>query len=161
MRASVWIVAPPMNGDRYNRAMKLIKPSPGLIEEFKAMARQLPFGELRKMFGYDAVFVNGNMAVGLWQNTCVAKLAPSDRVKLLEGGQAQPFMPAGGSAMGAWLELSEDLAHDPEELLAWSERAVRFVATLPPKAAKAAKVAKVAKVAKARAARKSPGARKR
>src|SRR6187402_2444709 len=128
MRASIWIVAPLLNGGRTIAPMKLIKPSPGLIQEFKAMARQLPFGELRKMFGYDAVFVNGNMAIGLWQNTCVAKLAPSDRVKLLESGQAQPFMPGEGRAMGAWLELSEELAHDPEELLAWSERAVQFVA---------------------------------
>ena len=54
--------------------MKLIKPSPGLIAEFKAVVAQLPQGEPRKMFGYDAVFVNGNMAVGLWQNTAVMKL---------------------------------------------------------------------------------------
>ncbi len=124
--------------------MKLIKPSPGLIEEFKAMARQLSRGELRKMFGYDAVFVSGNMAVGLWQNTCVAKLSPSDREKLLESGQAIPFAPMPGRPMAGWLELSEELAHDPEELLAWSERAVQFVATLPPK------------VAKARSAKKAP-----
>lgn len=132
------------------------------------MARQLPFGELRKMFGYDALFVNGNMAIGLWQNTCVAKLAPSDRVKLLESGQARPFAPAQGRAMGAWLELSEDLAHDPEELLAWGERAVQFVATLPPKAPKAAAAAR-SKATKPSALksqssprqRKAPVARKR
>jgi TfoX/Sxy family transcriptional regulator of competence genes len=135
--------------------MKLIKPSPGLIQEFKAMARQLSAGELRKMFGYDAVFVNGNMAVGLWQNTCVAKLPEAERRQLIEAGQAIPFAPSGGHAMGAWLELSEELAHDPEELQAWSERAVRFVATLPPKAPRARAATQKAPKLRA-AAKKAP-----
>jgi hypothetical protein len=38
-----------------------------------------------------------------------------------------------GRVMTGWLELSEELAHDPEELLKWSERAVAHVGTLPPK----------------------------
>lgn len=114
--------------------MKLIKPSAGLIAEFKAVVAQLPRAEPRKMFGYDAAFVNGNMAVGLWANTCVMKLAEADREQLLERGQAVPFMPGKNGKMGAWLELSEELAHDPEELLAWSIRAIDYVATLPPKA---------------------------
>lgn len=119
--------------------MKLIKPSPGLIAEFKAVTSQLPLGERRKMFGYDAFFVCGNMAVGLWQNTCVVKVAPADQAKLLKAGLAVPFAPMKGRVMTGWLELSEELAHDPEELLAWSERAVAFVATLPPKLKKASK----------------------
>ena len=116
--------------------MKLVKPSPGLITEFRAMASQLSHGELRKMFGYDAVFVNGNMAVGLWQNTCVVKVSPADQAALLKRGQAVPFAPMKDRIMTGWLELSEDLAHDPEELLAWSQRAVTFIATLPPKVKK-------------------------
>jgi TfoX/Sxy family transcriptional regulator of competence genes len=121
--------------------MKLIKPSPGLITEFRAMAPQLSHGGLRKMFGYDAVFVNGNMAVGLWQNTCVVKVSPADQALLLKRGLAVPFAPMKGRVMTGWLELSEELAHDPEELLAWSQRAVSFIATLPPKVKKASKKA--------------------
>jgi TfoX/Sxy family transcriptional regulator of competence genes len=119
--------------------MKLIKPSAGLITEFRAMASQLSHGVLRKMFGYDAVFVNGNMAVGLWQNTCVVKVSPADQAVLLKRGVAVPFAPMKGRTMTGWLELSEELAHDPEELLAWSQRAVSFIATLPPKVKKASK----------------------
>lgn len=118
--------------------MKLIKPSAGLIAEFKAVVAQLPRAEPRKMFGYDAAFVNGNMAVGLWANTCVVKLAEADREELLKRGDAVPFMPGKNMKMGAWLELSEELAHDPEALLAWSARAIDYVATLPPKALKKA-----------------------
>ena len=73
--------------------MKLIKPSPGLIAEFRAVVGQLPQGEPRKMFGYDALFVNGNMAVGLWQNMCVVKVSESDQAKLIKSGNGQPFAP--------------------------------------------------------------------
>ena len=119
--------------------MKLIKPSAGLIAEFKAVQEQLREAQPRKMFGYDALFVNGNMAVGLWQNTCVLKLSEAEQKKLLSAGNATPFMPMPGRPMTGWVELSEELANDPEELLEWSRRAVTFVATLPPKAARGQK----------------------
>ena len=119
--------------------MTFIKPRAGLIAEFKAVMSQLPLGEPRKMFGYDAFFVRGNLAVGLWQNTCVVKVSPGDQAKLMKSGLAEPFAPMKGRVMTGWLELSEELAHDPEQLLAWSERAVAFVATLPPKVKKASK----------------------
>jgi TfoX/Sxy family transcriptional regulator of competence genes len=138
--------------------MKLIKPSAGLITEFKAVMTQLAPGEPRKMFGYDAFFVHGNMAVGLWQNTCVVKVSAADQTKLLRAGTAIPFAPMKGRVMTGWLELSEELAHDPEELLAWSERAVAYVATLPPKLKKASKKKVAVKAANAikRAAHKEP-----
>lgn len=113
--------------------MKLIKPSSGLVLEFKAVLARLPSALPRKMFGYDAAFVNGNMAVGLWQNTCVVKVSEADRAALIEQGLAVPFAPMKGRVMTGWVELSEELANDPEELLKWSERAVAHVGTLPPK----------------------------
>ncbi|MDF3070576.1 MAG: hypothetical protein K0R38_6177 [Polyangiaceae bacterium] len=113
--------------------MKLTKPSASLVTEFKWVQSQLPRAQPRKMFGYDALFVNGNMAIGLWQNTCVAKLSSVDQAELLARGAATPFAPNKDRVMTGWLELSEELAHDPEELLTWAERAVAHTATLPPK----------------------------
>ncbi|HKY39663.1 MAG TPA: TfoX/Sxy family protein [Polyangiaceae bacterium] len=137
--------------------MKLTKPSPGLIAEFRAVLEQLPRAEPRKMFGYDAAFVNGNMAVGLWQNTCVVKLSEDDQAKLLERRLATPFAPMKGRVMSGWLELSEQLAHDPEELLAWSSRAVDYAARLPPKLKKTSKkVAGRKPTAKQPAKKKAP-----
>jgi TfoX/Sxy family transcriptional regulator of competence genes len=115
--------------------MKMVKPSASLIAEFKAVQRELAEAEPRKMFGYDALFVNGNMAVGLWQDTCVLKLSASEQQQLLTSGDGKPFMPMPGRAMTGWIELSGELAHDPEQLLEWSRRAVQFVESLPPKAA--------------------------
>ncbi len=120
--------------------MKLEKPSPSLVVEFKAVQAQLRGALPRKMFGYDAAFVNGNMAVGLWQNTCVVKVSAADSAELLARGSAVPFAPNPGRVMTGWLELSEEVAHDPEELLKWSQRAVDYVMTLPPKPAREQRV---------------------
>jgi TfoX/Sxy family transcriptional regulator of competence genes len=119
--------------------MKLEKPSPGLIVEFKAVVAELRGAQPRKMFGYDAAFVNGNMAIGLWQNTCVVKVSARDAEQLIASGQGVPFRPMKDRVMSGWVELSEELAHDPEELAAWAERAVAHVSTLPPKVKKPAK----------------------
>lgn len=139
--------------------MKLVKPSAALIAEFKAVLAQLPDATPRKMFGYDAAFVNGNMAVGLWQNTAVMKLAEADQKKLIARGDAQPFAPMKGRVMRGWVELSEEITHDPEELLAWARRAIAHVATLPPKAPQ--RVSKSKPAAKARRrVQKQPTAKK-
>ena len=140
--------------------MKLTKPSAGLIAEFKAVQEQLREAQPRKMFGYDALFVNGNMAVGLWQNTCVLKLGEAEQKKLLAAGNAKPFMPMPGRPMTGWVELSEELANDPEELLDWSRRAVTFTSTLPPKLAGAKKVA-AKRAPKKTSAKKAPAKKTR
>ena len=78
-----------------------------------------------------------------------------------------PFAPMKGRVMTGWVELSEELAHEPEELLAWSARAVAFVATLPPKLPRSNKKA-IAKpspargaLAKKSSAKKKPSAKKK
>lgn len=141
--------------------MKLTKPSAGLIAEFKAVQEQLREAQPRKMFGYDALFVNGNMAVGLWQNTCVLKLGVAEQTKLISSGNAKPFMPMPGRAMSGWVELSEELANDPEELLEWSRRAVSFVSTLPPKLARAKKATRQKAPAAAAKTARSPAKAKK
>jgi hypothetical protein len=82
----------------------------------------------------------------------VLKLSAADQAKLLQAGAAIPFAPMTGRVMTGWLELSEELANDPEELLAWSERAVAYVATLPPKLKKATRKKLAAKAVTAKPA---------
>jgi hypothetical protein len=60
-----------------------MKWSAALIAELEAVRAQ-PQVRPRKMFGYDALFVNGNIAVGLWQNSRVVKLAADDQAALLD-----------------------------------------------------------------------------
>lgn len=116
--------------------MKMTKPSPGLIAEFKAIVADLSGAEPRKMFGYDAFFVNGNMAAGLWQDTCVFKLGPADAEEFMKFPGARPFAPMKGRVMTGWLEAPEEISHDPEALAEWCQRALAFARTLPPKGLK-------------------------
>lgn len=145
--------------------MKLSKPSPGLIAEFRAVVAELRGAEPRKMFGYDAFFVNGNMAAGLWQDTCVFKLSAPDLDAFLKLPGARPFAPMKGRVMRGWAEAPQDVSHDPEALLEWCQRALAFARAQPPKAPKlstkrAAKTAKTAKPVKKAAKAAAPAKKK-
>ena len=137
----------------------MTKPSPGLIAEFKAVVAGLSGAEPRKMFGYDAFFVNGNMAAGLWQDTCVLKLSPADADEFMKYPGARPFAPMKGRVMTGWLEAPEEVSHDAEALADWCQRALDFARTLPPKGMKLPAKKPQAKPAKKSRPRAAPKAR--
>lgn len=120
--------------------MKFAKPSPGLVEEFKAAIAPIRDAQPRKMFGYDCVFVNGNFAAGLWRNTAVFKLSAEDGARISAEAGANPFAPMKGRPMKDWYEAPEAVSHDAEQLTEWCARAAAFARSLPPKAPKVAKV---------------------
>jgi len=88
--------------------------------------------ERRKMFGYPAAFVNGNMAAGLFRDSVVFKLGENDRDALLKSG-GKPFVVMGRS-MGAFVAGPQDFKDRPAEMKKWIARSAAFAATLPPKA---------------------------
>ena len=92
--------------------------------------------ERRKMFGYSAAFVNGNMAAGLHQDGFVLRLSSAELEKLLaEGGR--PFEPMAGRVMRGYALAPEKMADDLPALSRWFQRAVAFASSLPPKSASA------------------------
>ena len=90
--------------------------------------------ERRKMFGYPAAFVNGNMAAGLHQNDLVLKLDDKDRAALMNAG-GKPFVVM-GKTMGAFVVAPQDLQKKPAELKKWLSRSIAYASSLPPKAKK-------------------------
>jgi len=109
------------------------KPAPqDWIEAFDSA---LPSGvERRKMFGYPAAFVNGNMAAGLHQDDLVLKLEEKDRAALMKAG-GKPFVVM-GRTMGAFVVAPSDFKSKPAELKKWLVRSVAYAASLPAKAKK-------------------------
>ncbi|WNM25884.1 TfoX/Sxy family protein [Demequina capsici] len=109
-------------------------------DEAKAYFRSLVDGlagiEVRPMFGSVGAFVNGNMFAGLFGDAVGVKLDPTalDDLRALPG--SGPFGPA-GRPMGGYASLPPDLEDGAK--VAWLERALAYVATLPPKAPKAPK----------------------
>lgn len=86
----------------------------------------------RKMFGYPAVFVNGNMAAGLHQDGLVLRLSDSDRDEMIESG-GRTFEPMPGRPMRGFAVAPESLAHASDQLRGWLDRAIAHTASLPGK----------------------------
>ena len=110
------------------------KPPPELASRFEAAAARHPEGERRKMFGYPAMFVGGNLATGLFADTWMVRLAPADLAELLALPGAAPFSPMPGRTMTGYATLPPAVVLDDAALDGWLERAIRHAGTLPAKA---------------------------
>ena len=109
------------------------KSSPALVARFDEAAVRHPAGERRKMFGYPALFVGGNLATGLFAESWMVRLAPDDLEALLALPGAAPFSPMPGRTMTGYGTLPTDVVADDTALDAWVGRAITFAATLPAK----------------------------
>ena len=117
--------------------MAWTKAPQGLIDLFAECLPDDPRIERRKMFGYPAIFVHGNMCAGLFGDGMFARLAPEDRAALPGGGA--PFEPMPGRPMKDYALVPDDVLADDEALAAVLAKAVAFTAALPPKEKKAKK----------------------
>jgi TfoX/Sxy family transcriptional regulator of competence genes len=111
------------------------EPSPAtLVERFDAVAGRHPAAQRRKMFGYPALFVGGNLATSLYSDRWVVRLTPAATDELLAVPGAEPFSPMPGRTMRGWAQLPREMVDDDATLDAWVARAIAFAASLPPKA---------------------------
>ena len=109
------------------------KSPPDLVARFEEIAGRFSNAERRKMFGYPALFVGGNLATGLFADSWMVRLNASDLESLLAIPGAAPFTPMPGRTMTGYGTLSPDTVRDDEALEAWVARAVAFAAMLPAK----------------------------
>jgi len=110
------------------------KPPTALVERFEAVAARHPGAQRRKMFGYPALFVGGNMATGLFADRWVVRVHREDLDQLLALPGADPFTPMPGRSMTGWAMLPRDVVDNDDHLDRWLARAFAFAASLPPKA---------------------------
>jgi TfoX/Sxy family transcriptional regulator of competence genes len=124
--------------------MAWTKASQALIDLFAESLPNAPGVEPRKMFGYPAAFVNGNMFAGVFQDAVFARL-PADRWQSLERDHgARAFEPMRGRPMKDYLQLPDDIVSNESELADALMAAWRHTASLPPKIKKP-KAAKAAR----------------
>ncbi|MGE0409199.1 MAG: TfoX/Sxy family protein [Amphiplicatus sp.] len=110
------------------------KSPPELVEKFLAALPRDSRIERRQMFGYPAVFVNGNMFAGLHQEDVLVRLPEDERAALLrEGGRR--WEPTPGRAMAEYRLLPTDPDH--ATLARWIGRAFAYAASLPARSRKA------------------------
>ncbi len=106
---------------------------PDLVARFDAVASRHPEAQRRKMFGYPALFIGGNMATGLFTDRWVVRLTEADTTALLALPGAGPFSPMPGRTMTGWGVLPADVVADDTALEAWVARAFAFAGSLPAK----------------------------
>jgi len=105
-----------------------------LIDTFEAVMPLAP-AVLRKMFGYPAAFVNGNMFMGLHQENMIVRLSEPAREKLLKTAGARIFEPMPGRPMREYVILPASVIQDKEKLRFWVAQALEYGLTLKPKTA--------------------------
>jgi TfoX/Sxy family transcriptional regulator of competence genes len=112
------------------------KSSPALARAFDAALPEHALVERRRMFGYLAAFVNGNMFAGLHQDDVLVRVPEAERQALLDCG-GRNFEPMPGRVMKNYLLLPE--ASDGATLVLWLRKAFDHTSQLPAKASRSIK----------------------
>ena len=116
--------------------MKWTPSPPELVQIFGEVGPGPPTVR-KKMFGYPAAFINGNMFAGLFQDNVIVRLAERERGELIrEGGR--PFEPMPGRPMREYVVLPTAAVKDRTRLSSWVKKALAYASRLPPKTPKKA-----------------------
>jgi TfoX/Sxy family transcriptional regulator of competence genes len=122
--------------------MNFQKPSPELAALFDSILPDDPAVERRKMFGFPAAFVNGNLFASAHQTQLVVRLPEDAYQELLAIPEAAAFEPMPGRVMRGYAVLPAPMHKRQDELRAWMNRGFQYVAALPAKKSKATRSAK-------------------
>jgi hypothetical protein len=115
------------------RAMPTFSKSPPeLVERFGAVLDRYPAAARKKMFGYPAAFVGGNMATGLFADRWVVRL-PDAEIEAAKAAGAGSFEPVPGKPMKAFVAIPQADVDDDVAVAAWVERGLAHAASMPPK----------------------------
>ena len=120
---------------------------PALIDRFTGALRDFPQAEVRKMFGYPAAFVNGNMMAGLFQDSMMLRLSAADLAAMREQTGARPFEPMPGRVMREYVVVPPAILKSNAGLERWLGYAFAYVSSLPRKSAKPRRQKKGGRVA--------------
>ena len=124
--------------------MEWKKTPPELAAKFDRAAPKDPKVVRKPMFGYPALFLNGNMFAGTFQDKIVARLAEDTRERALKAG-AKQFAPMPGRPMKEYVVVPAADVAKPAALTKWVAQAHAYAKTLPAKEKKPAKKATKAK----------------
>jgi len=127
--------------------MKLQKSPQELVDLF-ASVMPGPQATQRKVFGYPAGFVNGNMFMGLFADEMILRLPEDLREKMIGVHGAKIFEPMPGRPMKEYVQVPRSVRNDRKELASWVAKALEYGESLKPKS-------KAKKPAKARAKKRS------
>lgn len=88
--------------------------------------------EERKMFGCVCFLLNGNALVGVWKDRLIVRVGPDEG----EAALREPYLRAfdiTGKPMRNWVAVEPEGVENDDQLLAWIDRATKFVEMLSKK----------------------------
>ena len=88
--------------------------------------------EEKKMFGGIGFLLNGNMLVGVWNDSLIVRLGPEEGDEALKEPHVKEF-DITGRAMKGWVLVAPEGVENDDQLGGWVQQAVKFVGTLPVK----------------------------
>jgi hypothetical protein len=88
--------------------------------------------EEKKMFGGVGFLLNGNLLVGVWKDSLIARVGPEAREDALLEPHVREF-DITGRPMKGWVLVGPGGVEDDDQLSAWIQWAVKFVGALPAK----------------------------
>jgi TfoX/Sxy family transcriptional regulator of competence genes len=86
----------------------------------------------RKMFGSLVFMLDGNMLVGVWKDSLIARLGRDATTDALAEEHVRVF-DVTGRPMKGWVIVDPEGLDEDDQLKEWIERARSFVQTLPAK----------------------------
>lgn len=131
------VVTPPPSPAKARKLIPRFAPAPDWVKElFAQMVRGYPDIEPRKMFGYPCVFINGNLACGVFAESVMMRLSQTERTKFLKLPRARLFAPVPGRTMKDYVEVPPEMNLASTELKKWVRKSLAYTKTLPPKVKK-------------------------
>ncbi|MBL8816479.1 MAG: TfoX/Sxy family protein [Planctomyces sp.] len=94
-----------------------------------ALARERNIEE-KKMFGGICFLLNGNILVGVWRDSLIARVGKDACEAALQEEFVTEF-DVTGKAMKGWVMVDPDGLDSDHQLIHWIEQAIQFVRTLP------------------------------
>ena len=88
--------------------------------------------EEKKMFGGIGFLLNGNMSVGIWQNSLIVRLDSDYAEDALAKPHVKEF-DITGRPMQGWIMVEPGGVDSDQELSEWIKQSLEFVETLPAK----------------------------
>jgi TfoX/Sxy family transcriptional regulator of competence genes len=86
----------------------------------------------KRMFGGLAMLLDGNMAVGVRDDSMIVRTDPGQHERLLTEPGARPFDMT-GRPMKGWIVVDPSGCAEDADLRRWVDRGVAYARSLPPK----------------------------
>ncbi|MCV2395606.1 TfoX/Sxy family protein [Actinotalea sp. M2MS4P-6] len=108
------------------------KSPPDVVARFDELVGLVPDAVRRPMFGYPALFMNGNLFFSLFHASAVLRMSEADREDFAADHPLHIFEPMAGRKMKEYVVLPPDLFASPD-VQPWLERSAAYARTIPPK----------------------------